>query len=298
MAARTAAESEPVKRATTAGGARWAFLTALLPVAALAQDVEGALGAWAGGGYESNLARAAATEAPGGDWAAELGALGGVAWGTQSLLLGAGATYRGRVFATATELTSHALGGNLLGAWAPLDSLQLGLSPSGAYVAQGDPARNGYRVDGRPFVRLVPLDWLRVRAGYGYLLREAVDPTFSSRTHEAAAAVSVRPLEWLDVSAGYTLVAGPDVVYREDATAAAGGTGGRRQPGPAFTTAGGTTLYAVQVTSLQHVGWAGAEVTLPLGFFVGLDGAVTRGTSELGGWTSYSAALQAGWDWE
>lgn len=132
-----------------------------------------------------------------------------------------------------------------------------GATPSGGFTFGVDSSRGGPRFDARSFVRVQPTEWLGVRAGYGYLWRDAVDPLFSTRTHDVSALVGVKPLDWLNLSSSASCSGGNDVGYRET-DAVTGGTGTRR--GARWST-GSSSFETVGVYARTVSVSAGADVS-------------------------------------
>ncbi|MEW5743589.1 MAG: hypothetical protein AB1938_32050 [Myxococcota bacterium] len=271
-----------------------ALMGLLFLLASGASDEEGGLfplvGGFAGVSWDSNVTR---SEKPQGDVALDVGASGGGGWVSEDGAWGVSllGLYRGRAWATAIELSTHVLGGSLLGTWSPLEWLALGVAPSGGYTLGVDSSRNGPRLDARGFVKVFPTEWLSVRAGYGYLWRDAVDAVFSTRTHDVSALVVVRPLDWLGFNASVGYAAGDDVVYQ--ATEASGGLAGTRRR--RFSAAGASyeplRVYAHTVSMS-----AGAEFLLPRGFSLSVDVAWVSSVNEVQPWTAWVPSALVGWD--
>ena len=125
-------------------------------------------GVSASGTWDSNVTRTAQPE--GGlflDATAHVG--GGVPLVDDRVLLTALALYRGRAGTTVDALSSHVFVGSAAASVLVVPWLRVGLSGGGGYTLMSDPTRDGARLDGRVFVRAMPLSasemarwqWLR-----------------------------------------------------------------------------------------------------------------------------------------
>lgn len=270
------------------------LLSALVQVArpALAEPVF-LTGASASATWDSNVTRSAAPE--GGlflDATAHLG--GGVPLAEDRVLLTALALYRGRVGTSTDALSSHVVVGSAAGSVRPGRWLRVGLSGGGGYTAMSDPSRDGPRLDGRAFFRVMPLDWLDLRGGYGFLFRAAIDPTFTTQNHELSLGLELRPLEWLELTAGWTFTTGGDVVFVAAPSGSTAGTtsGGRGR----WASSDGTTWTPTATLAQTHAVSATALALLPKGFSAGLEFTWLTSWNALQPWTGWVGSLVLAWD--
>ena len=243
-------------------------------------------GASASGTWDSNVTRTARPEG-GLFFDATAYAGGGAPLLDDRVLVTALALYRGRAGTALDALSSHVFVGSVAGSVLLAPWLRAGLSGGGGYTVMSDPTRNGPRLDARAFLRAMPLAWLDVRAGYGFLLREAADPAFATRNHEVLVGVEVRPLAWLELSANWTFTIGGDGVFLASTTTSSGR--GRWSSGD--------TLWVPTPTEARaHALGASALALLPKGFGVGVE--VTWLTSEnaVQPWTGWVGSLVLSWE--
>lgn len=249
----------------------------------------------ASGTWDSNVTRSTVPE--GGfffDTTAHAG--GGLPLFDDALLLTAFAQYRGRIGATTDALSSHVLSASGAGSVRLLPWLRVGLAGAGGYTLMSDAARSGARADARGFFRASPLEWLTVRAGYGWLWRDAADPLLATANHEASAAVEARPFSWLELSVGGRFTSGGEVVYvpstgsTPEQVSTRGWGGGRTGSGT------DAVWLPVQTPALTYALEAEALFVLPAGFGVGLEGSWMISDNALQPWSGWTGSLVVSWD--
>jgi hypothetical protein len=167
-----------------------------------------------GGGYESNVTLAPRGEPAPGSPVAEAWAGLGMGWDPgESTYLSAGVRYDGTFLTNATDLSRNLAGMDLLWIQDLGDVFAVIVGAGGAWSWYVDGARNGPGVAARATLRARPLDWLSVRAGYGYAQRWAEVDVYSTSTHRVFGSVEARVARGVYLGLVYAWQAGMQTFY-------------------------------------------------------------------------------------
>jgi hypothetical protein len=240
----------------------------------------------AGGGYDASLLLAPGGGASG-SAVATVGASGGAALDVSddvSLYLGArldGATFPGL---PALDRTGAGAEASLL--WRLAGPVALVLAPAVAWSWYADPARSGAAVAGRVTLRVKPLPWLVVRAGYAHQLRTAADPVHASDLDRvfAGAELLLSPGTWVALTGSADR--GDQTFYREPS------------PPPGGTAPVPAALEPYRAPATGLAASLGVDRELGAGLSLSLALTLQRVSTPAGSWSGPSAHGALAWRWD
>jgi hypothetical protein len=167
-----------------------------------------------GGGYEGNVTLAAAGQPTSGSAVAAAWAGLGVGWDPgRETHLSAGLRYDGALYPGATDLNRNAGWVDLLWIQEIWEPLAVIVAAAGGWSWYGDPARSGPGLLLRGSLRVKPLDWLAVRAGYAYAQRWAEDEAYSTSSSRVFGSVEGRVAAGVYLGLGYSWQTGDQTFY-------------------------------------------------------------------------------------
>ncbi|HQR29970.1 MAG TPA: hypothetical protein PLL32_06140 [Anaeromyxobacteraceae bacterium] len=261
----------------------------LLALALLAADgggprFEGSVAA--GGGWDGTLLIAPGAGSAGSAMGSVTATGGAGVELSEVAFLYVGGVLDGARFASLPELDRASAGAEATLLVDLVGPLALVVGSSGAWNWYADPARSGASVTARASLRLRPLRWLALRAGYGHAWRTAVDPVYATSIDRLFGEVEFRPFAstWLSLSA---FGERGDLTFYEEILPSASGSG---------ATAATTSVFLPYRAPATTTGLGvGIEQGLGAGISLDLGASLRRTITPDGDVTGPSVNLAATW---
>jgi hypothetical protein len=228
---------------------------ALLLLAAEGPGVSPEGQAGVAGGYESNVTLAPVGSPQQGSPLLTAWAGLGASWDPgEATVLSAELRYDGTWLPSASDLDRNSAGLDLLWFQEAGEAVAIVVGAGGAWSWYADPARSGPGVAARATVRVKPLPWLALRAGYAYSGRWAEYDVYSTSLHRIQGGAEARLASGVYLGLAYAWQAGRQTFYAQAPAVAAvvspafsmtspapGGRGSGSGPGPVSPPAAGTS---------------------------------------------------------